>query len=185
MALRKLDVGSLGNREGEPIPQSIKSHGSIRSVFVLGDMADALLSLDGKGATLLSLFVGGDVRVSENRSGWAGIQSTYIKAIDIMGDLIGTGGNPVFISATGSDQAKLPPKAMAIEAIHIGGDVEHAEILAGSLPKGNGGSKIWRMGIGRVEVDGDWIAGSIAAGVDRGPDGYFGMLRRFRRFDFS
>ena len=81
----------------------------------------------------------------------------------------------VIISARG--QATLAPGAttdLAIKSLTIGGRVERAKFSPASIPTtlADAGSN-GNASIGAVKVGGDWIASSLAAGVeDDGPSGF-------------
>jgi hypothetical protein len=87
----------------------------------------------------------------------------------IKGSLIGTAGHPAIISAL--RQSSPTPADVAIASVSLGGRVEFGEILAGYdvlLDPGNADAQVGAVTVGR-----DWIASSIAAGVqDINGDGY-------------
>jgi hypothetical protein len=96
----------------------------------------------------------------------------------IAGDRIGTvniGGSiratdpaaGVRISAGGTDD-----NTGGIKSVAVKGSVRHAVIVAGSDTSGSAGTP--DAGIGSVTVGGDWLASSIAAGIDAGVGRYFG-----------
>ena len=96
--------------------------------------------------------------------------STDIGSITIGGDMTGDASNPVVISAAGIS------KNLAINKVVIGGDMNWADILAGysdnatTLGKAANGD----AQINSVIVRGALAASNIVAGVDAGPDGFFG-----------
>lgn len=78
---------------------------------------------------------------------------------------------PVTISALGAIGASSAKEATALKSVKVGGDVLNAEILAGF--RRNGVAANADAGIGKIIVDGNWTASSVAAGVeDVTGDGY-------------
>lgn len=96
----------------------------------------------------------------------------------VKGSLVGsqTGGtHDVLITARGQLTASATSD-IAIKSIAVGGRVELARILAGYGQAGTGvdgeGGLNADASIGKVIVGRDWIASSIAAGVDDNGDGF-------------
>lgn len=148
-----------------------------------------------EGQRITSVVIGGSVfaalQNSNNphnaRSGSIRAQSD-IGSITIKGNLLGAAdldgdpsdGNftPAVIAARGQPLNLLPAGAkndVAINRITIGGRVEMAQILAGYTGSGIG---IFAANadaqIGTVTVGGDWIASTLVAGVEDGPNNIFG-----------
>jgi hypothetical protein len=92
-------------------------------------------------------------------------------SLTVKGSLLGNSNNPVVISAR-SQPVPTASVDVAIHSVTIGGNVDHANILAGYDEDGNpvdGGAQI-----GQVVVYRDWIASNLAAGVSAGHDQLFG-----------
>lgn len=149
--------------------------GAIGKVTIGGDVRGGAgpdsASIRADDAAIQSLTIGGSVF-----SG-AGLGSALIGAakdlpsVTIKGSLIGTATQNAIISAQVRSGGTPNTPNLAIGKLSIGGRVEFAEILAGydGTDAENGDAQI-----GSVTVGGDWIASSIAAGVLRGVDGFFG-----------
>lgn len=91
-------------------------------------------------------------------------------SILIGGSVNGTATDPVVISARGNDGEVSP---MALKSLTIKGSATYLNVLGGWL---NISSTPFNSdaNIGSIVVGGDWIAGSIVAGVDDGTDLKFG-----------
>ncbi len=93
-----------------------------------------------------------------------------IGRLTIKGSIVGNATYSAVISAYG--QAMAPAGSdVAIGSINVTGRVEHALIHAGIDAFGQTNADAQ---IGTVTVGGDWIASSLVAGAQAGPDGQFG-----------
>lgn len=88
-----------------------------------------------------------------------------------IGNILGNSTTPATISARGS-ATPTAASDLAIDNLTLKGRVEFAQLLAGF--DGNGIVANADAQIGSVNVGGDWIASSIAAGAVPGGDGFFG-----------
>ncbi|MEO8350138.1 MAG: Calx-beta domain-containing protein [Chthoniobacteraceae bacterium] len=140
---------------------------AINKVVIGGDIDG---SAGGERAGLLRISGGiGSVKVKGSVMGGADLSGIVVggKAgkIKIGGDLMSDDADrPVTVSALGTVGVTKQGKAVALKQVQVGGNVLNAEILAGFRRDGtaiNGDA-----GIGKIVVDGDWIASSAAAGVE-------------------
>jgi hypothetical protein len=148
------------------------SGGAIGKVTIGGDVRGGAgsnsASIRASVASIQSIVIGGSV-FSGAGSGSALIGAAGdLPSVTIKGSLIGTAAQSAVVAAQGHFGGTPSP---AIGKLSIGGRVESAEILAGynGTVARNGDAQI-----GSVTVGGDWVASSIAAGVLRGADGFFG-----------
>ncbi|MDB6174102.1 MAG: hypothetical protein JWL59_3413 [Chthoniobacteraceae bacterium] len=126
-------------------------------------IADGMMNAD--------LFVSGDigsVSIKAYMSGGSIQSHGKIGSLRIAHELTSSdSSSPVTISALGGSG-----RGKTIGSIHIGGTVDHAEILAGynrmHTPINADAS------IGRLFVGGSWFASNLVAGVTAGADGVFG-----------
>ena len=140
---------------------------------ITGSQPDLFDAGSIKGGTIASVIIGGSVLAGKDDSDSgrlienAAIQSSgNIASITVKGSVVGTVGlagditRVVFsTSLFGSSEALTG----AIGKVTIGGRAEWLNVIAGAVGdfSGNGNAQI-----GRVTVGGDWIASSIAAGVE-------------------
>jgi hypothetical protein len=128
-------------------------------------------SIDGE-KLVTSVAVGGSLRSGAGlESGAIGSPQGSIGNISVGGGVVGTAARPVVIFAKGQI-APVGLVDLAIGTVNIRGSVEFARILGGfasSTDKQNADAQI-----GTVTVGGDWIASSIAAGIDPGTGNNFG-----------
>lgn len=111
-------------------------------------------------SNIASLTIGGDARGGDaDLSGGIATGGT-LGPVSIKGDVIGTAEHPYLIRSIGP---LTGTKSIALASLKVGGDFEHALILAGyginDAPT-NGHAQI-----GAISVGGDWIASSVSAGV--------------------
>jgi hypothetical protein len=88
-----------------------------------------------------------------------------------IGNILGNPTSPAVVSARGSSG---PPSAtdVAIGRLTVKGRVEFAQVLAGFNLNGTGVNADAQ--IGTIVVGRDWVASSLAAGVNPGAGGLFG-----------
>jgi len=137
-------IGGSSNATSPSFTGYIEASGKIAGVFIGGSVVAGSTTAGG-------LLESGSIR--------AGIT---IASVQINGNLVGTTTQNAIIDA-----------GSAIGAILIGGRVDHAQILAGyttdpdtgALSAANGAAQI-----GKLTVDGDWIAGTVMAGTAVGAD---------------
>jgi hypothetical protein len=133
----------------------------------LGAESGSIVTGAGRiGSVQVDLIVGG-----------LGLRSASIRSAEDIGSIKvnkNVGGNaaaPILFTARGQDTPGQTTD-LAIGKISIGGDVTHANIIAGVDTLGvplNADAQI-----GSIKVGGDWTASSIAAGIDDGADNLFG-----------
>jgi hypothetical protein len=165
MGVVKVGGNLLGGTIAASATADLQSTGSIEanriaSLFIGGSIISGVdtspLFLLNRNAT---------IRVNEN-----------IGSLTVKGSLVGqadtgTGASPVIISAN-HQLAATATVDLAFGSIGIGGSARFASILAGfdlNLFPVNGNAQI-----GAVNVGGNWIAGSIVAGVQDGGSPGFG-----------
>lgn len=131
------------------------------------------------------LQIGGDIKAGEllhedSILTNSGVVRTFerIGTLTIEGSLIGNEDVPVLITGAWQVKGGLIQfnNNVAIDKVHIGGDVSHSLIVAGVGLSNNPDNLVPGLNpfaqIKSVHVAGDWHASSIAAGVNPGPDGY-------------
>lgn len=175
-------LGSLiGTRSGTG---SISAQASLNSVTVRGDVVatrpatDTLVTGSGTinvSGSINKILIGGSVRVDDVSVGsliFCGriSASDTLGSVTIGGSTIGTPESPVTISAIGNAVKPTTGFDVAIRSVLIKGSAVNTNILAGiagDTPLNADAS------IGSVAVKKDWVASSIAAGVeDTGAIGY-------------
>jgi hypothetical protein len=111
-------------------------------------------------ANIASVTVGGDARGGDAEFSGGILSTGALGPVSIKGDVIGTAENPFLIRSVG---ALTGTKSLALASLKVGGDFEHALILAGY---GSGDTPLnGHAQIGAISVGGDWIASSVSAGV--------------------
>ncbi|MEO8353873.1 MAG: Calx-beta domain-containing protein, partial [Chthoniobacteraceae bacterium] len=147
-AIKKVVIGgNIDGSAGGNRAGLLRVSGDIGSVIVRGSVMG--------GADLSGIVVGGN----------AG-------KIKIGGDLMSDDeAHPVTVSALGTVGVTQQGKAVALKQVQVGGSVVNAEILAGFRRDGTPSNA--DAGIGKIIVEGNWIASSAAAGVvDATGDGF-------------
>lgn len=163
---------------------SISSLASLNSITIRGDLVatrpvtDTLITGSGSisiSASINKIVIGGSVRVEDVTVGsllFSGRISAgdTLGSVTIGGSTIGTLDCPVTISAIGNAVKPTTGFDVAVRSVLIKGSAVNTNILAGiagDTPLNADAS------IGSVTVKKDWVASSIAAGVeDTGPVGY-------------
>lgn len=171
----------------------IFSRGQIGSVAIAGNIrggsasGTANLFNTGKVTSALAigtLTLGGSIIAGTDNTSGKFVRNGSIHAgrdigrLTIKGSIIGNATHTVLITAVG----KLNPPAgpdLAFGSIVVNGRVEHGLIQAGyNLSQYETTTFIGQYNadanIGSVAIGGDWIASSLVAGADAGPDGVFG-----------
>jgi hypothetical protein len=161
-----------GDLRGGPaeLSGSIQS-GLLNSVTIGGDMLGGAGALSGSISSfeIQEITIGRNLISSSGDFSGAIITDTYLTSLAIRGDVTGNASNPVRIIAGGFAGSLLGSES--IGTVQIGGSATYLNILAGYgtfseaeqvevIPVND------QVRIGRVTVQGDWTAGSIAAGVE-------------------
>lgn len=126
-----------------------------------GDLSGAI-----RAGAIKTLVIGGSVY--SGSGSMSGSINAYgvVGAVIVKGSVVGTASQPVQLNAEGVIGQTI---TVALGALTIGGSVSFLQVLGGS--PGLGGAVDNAVAeIGPVRVGGDWIASSIAAGVDPGQD---------------
>ncbi len=132
-----------------------------------GDLSGGI-AVDLAGAKRIA--IGGSVESGTgNGSGSINIDGP-LGSLAIGGSVRGTADDPVRILARGTDSQTTP---LAIGKLSIRGSATFLQVLGGY---GAGGTQVRNAdaNLGAIIVGGDWVASSIAAGVDDGADNKFG-----------
>lgn len=179
-------IGGSGSYSG-----GILAFGNLKKGRIDGDVQGG--SISGSDTTthtgyvearrMINLVVRGSVIAGTDSSSGdlnssGAIRADYdIVRLTIRGNLLGNATTPVLITAMG----QLTPtttRDVAIGNLRVKGRVERAQILAGYSaddPPADDESQINPDAqIRTVIVDGDWIATTLAAGIEAGADGLFG-----------
>jgi hypothetical protein len=149
---------------------------STRSLHLQGDLrggagqGSGSISAQAEGISIGTLQIDGSVVGGE--SGVTGIfAGGVIDTVAIRGDLSGTATAKVRIGVAGYRDDSVSRTRLTVGSLEIGGDVEYAEILAGDVSFFS--PQYHPITIGKVHVQGDWIASTLAAAVeDSTGDGY-------------
>jgi hypothetical protein len=156
--------------------------GTIGSVNIHGDLIGGNSPVAGfaidtggiRAANIGSVFIGRDLVSGLNNGlgilGSGSIVATdHLGSVTVMRNVVAPDGVPVRISARGQ-VAPGGGTDVAIGSVHVHGNADHLEILAGYDGVGalNPDAQI-----GTVRIDGNWSHGDIAAGVQSN-DGFFG-----------
>ncbi len=145
---------------------SLTVGGSIGKVVIKRDqiggegIASGLIFASNAGANIASVTIGGDAR-GGNAAFSGGIAAGgTLGPVSIKGNVIGTAEQAYLIRGSGP---LTGTKSVAIASVKVGGDFEHALILAGY---GNNNTPTnGHAQIGAISVGGDWIASSVTAGL--------------------
>jgi autotransporter-associated beta strand protein len=164
--------------------------GALTKLTVKGDMRVTSLALVGSGAKLGIATIGGSL-VAESGglviSADGGIGSLKvgndlrtnaqpfkitspfgpIGDVTVGGSIVGAPSYPVEISAFGQVLAPTKGLDVAIKSLSVRGSVEELKVVAGH--DGNADASV-----GSIIVDGNWLAGSVRAGVTAGADQHLG-----------
>jgi hypothetical protein len=92
--------------------------------------------------------------------------------IAVRGDIEGTAAAPVVISAVGRAVAPQKGVDLAMKSLKVSGDIGYLRVLAGYSSAGAGVNA--DAAIGLIDVNGDWRASTVLAGVGAGSDGFEG-----------
>jgi hypothetical protein len=157
-AIANLSIGGSAIGGARPGSGFISVAEGIGSLTIGRDLRDFQVSTMGDidrariGGSLLDTEMLGDVRLEARGS---------LGKVKIGGDILGSEDAPAIVSGVGDLQAG--PDSVALASLKVQGSVMHAAILGGVFQgKGlNGHSQIEA-----VNVTGDWIASTIASGVD-------------------
>ncbi len=147
-AINKVVIGGdIDGSNGGAKAGLLRVSGDINSVVVKGSVSG--------GADLSGIVVGGN----------AG-------KIKIGGDLMSPDASrPVTVSAVGVVGVSKQSQSVALKQVNVGGDVLNAQVLAGFRRDGTPVNA--DASIGKINVDGDWIASNASAGVmDATGDGF-------------
>ncbi|HJZ93151.1 MAG TPA: hypothetical protein VKE40_19900 [Gemmataceae bacterium] len=173
-------VGGAGGFSGE-----VYAGGAMGAVSIgrdlVGGSATGIENVWDSGTVIArriaSVTIGGSMIAGVNNTTGPFYDNGAIRAEDdlgpvlIRGNLLGNATNPAIISARGSATPK-GTSDIAIASLRVLGRVEYARILAGVDSIGTPANADAQ--IGAVTVGGDWIASSLAAGVNAGGNGSFG-----------
>ena len=185
-------IGGMNTGPNDTLNAGVIAGGTINAITIGGDIRGA--SLTGGGdvnfaggilATAIGrLTVGGSILAGTDSGAGSLDGSGFVRVVNdigtivVKGSLVGnqTGGaHEVLITARGQ-VTPGPTDDIAIKSIAIGGRVELTRILAGYGQTGTGddgdGGLNADAKIGKVLVGHDWIASTIAAGVDDNGDGF-------------
>ncbi len=146
----------------------ISAMGAISSVKITGNLIGGAGDFSGSVKSLGAI---GNVTISGNldggTSGRTGVfAGGSLGAVTVGGSVFGSAANPAFISS-GKDA-----KSSTLKSLTVTGSVHFARVIAGFDTAG--AALVADAQIGKVVVKGDWIGGSISAGVNPGMDGKFG-----------
>ena len=140
--------------------------GSIGKVVIKRDqiggdgIASGLIFASNAGANIASVTIGGDARGGDADFSGGILAGGTLGPVSIKGDVIGTAEQAYVIRGSGP---LTGTKSIAIASVKVGGDFEHALILAGY---GNNNTPTnGHAQIGAISVGGDWIASSVTAGL--------------------
>jgi hypothetical protein len=187
--------GGLGNSSGD-----ISIGGKVKTIKIAGDMHgvdisgtqslsySAAITVGGVGGTtngsLGKLQIGGSILAGLNSGTGTVLGSNMVRvagqigSLDVKGSIQGTryvGAMDVNIFAVGQNVGS-GSSDVAIKSIHVGGVVNHTNILAGLVEPATAGGAFHALNadaqIGKVTVEGDWITSTIVAGAMDGGDGY-------------
>jgi len=116
-----------------------------------------------------SLKVGGDIRASQTDALIIGTTNGALGAITVGGSIYTPDADePILFFAFGQPTAPTKGLDLAIRSLTVKGSVENTQIRAGLGPFNADAS------VGSIAVGGDWIASTVAAGVNPGADTVFG-----------
>ena len=168
-------LGSLIGTNG--VSGYLQSNGDLASVSIGGDVSAAANSSAGISAvgTIGRVSIGGSLIAEKEIDGnlinnSVRIHARTLGAVSIGGSIFGTEISPVIISAIGNLAKPTSGFDTAIGSLKIKGGATHALVLAGYT--GTFGSNA-DASIGTVTVGKNWVASSIAAGIeDTGAPGY-------------
>lgn len=179
--------GGTGNSSGD-----ISIGGKIKTIKIAGDMHGADISGTQSLTYSAAIFAGGIGKLQIGGSILAGLNSGtgtsfgcnmvrvagQIGSLDVKGSIQGTrfvGSMDVNIFAAGQNVGG-GTSDVAIKSVHVGGSVNHTNILAGLMEPATAGGANRALNadaqIGKVTVEGDWITSTVAAGAMDGGDGY-------------
>ena len=135
-----------------------------------GQNSGAILSEGSLGTLIVggSIQSGGGARSGSIRAG------ETIESIVVRGSILGNDVQEVWLSAGGVVPQTAGDDAVGIGRLRVVGDIVFAKLMAGYSPSGdamNGDAQI-----GRILVDGNWVASTAVAGSIAGPDGLFGTV---------
>lgn len=137
---------------------------SIKNFTVKGNVTGASITTTSGGV--------GNVTVRGNMTNSSLVSAGVMRVVKIFGDLVSDDPNaPTIITALATLNPKSASRALGISALTVGGDVENAQILVGFNDMRLGLNP--DASVGRVTVNGNWIASSLSAGIfDDGADGF-------------
>jgi hypothetical protein len=174
--------GDLVAGTGASPAGAILSSGDIERIIIGGNLVGGAASYSGsivtnrQGDAAPGAGAIGDITIAGSLIGGAspltGIFSNASIGDVIIGqDLRGSSTATAKIQAAGNPAPASIEDALAIASVTIGGTVKNARILAGYNPAGSATNA--DVQIGRVRVDGDWIASDVVAGI-QSSDPFFG-----------
>jgi len=122
--------------------------------------ASGIVFAQNAGADIASVTIGGDARGGTATFSGGILAGGALGPVTIQGDVIGTAEQAYLIRGGG---ALVGSKSVALMSLKVGGDFDHALILAGY---GNNNAPVnGHAQIGAITIGGDWIASSVAAGL--------------------
>ena len=166
-------AGSLGNisvggdqRGGAGLGTGyIAATSGIGNVSIRGDQigagtASGLIFTQDPGGNIASVTIGGDARGGDAAFSGGILAGGTLGPVSVKGDIIGTTEHAYTIRGSGP---LTGTKSVAITSLKVGGDFDHALVLAGY---GNNNTPAnGHVQIGAISVGGDWIASSVTAGL--------------------
>jgi hypothetical protein len=157
------DLAPSDPRVSGGVPTGSFNAGSVGTFSVGGSMMGGSVTSNGD---IGSVSVGGDLN-----SG-AIISEGTIKNVKIEKSLVSDDPeDPAIIAALARIGGTKAADALALDELRVKGNVENAQVLLGYNKKQEGVNP--NAGVGKVVVNGNWVASSIAAGVvDPSVDGF-------------
>ena len=165
-------LGGAGDDTG-----MIRSTGGIGFIQIDGGIIGAAGQNSGaiiSDGSLGMLIVGGSVQSGGGAESGSVRVGEKIGSILVRGSLLGNSAQPVLLSAGGVLPTGAGDDAVDLGRVRVFGDVMFAQVMAGYRPSAgaiNGDAQI-----GRIVVDGNWVASTAVAGATAGPDGLFGTV---------
>lgn len=175
-------LGSLRGGEGDDSGM-IHSTGGIGSIQIDGSIVGGAGQNSGAIVTegsLGTLIVGGSIQSGNGAESGSVRVGGKIESIVVRGSLVGNEAHPVVLSAGGVPPTNAGDDAVGLGRARVVGNVAYAKLMAGYSPSGssiNGDAQI-----GKILVDGNWVASTAVAGSSAGPDGLFGTADDSIRF---
>ena len=157
-------LGAEGESSGSIYASSHLGKVSIQRGLV-GGVGQNSGTIESQSANVDGVTIGGDARSGSGVRSGAILAGAVLGPVTIGGDAIGTAETPLLIRGVGP---LTGAKSTAIASLKVGGDFDHALVLAGY---GAGNTALnGHAQIGAIRVGGDWIASSASAGLTTNVD---------------